>query len=420
MGRRRLGHGLVAFPLAALLIGAGLLRAAPPLTSRPQNGPTSEATAQIRGGERGGSEKPISGKNRVLPRQWNELGLQLQLNALDVVCHFTADQRNQVVEAGRADLNELVKTAEGVGISILDLQTEPDRIRTMFETDPTLPRTLLSGPFGSGSRFLRRMDEVLSNEQRAHFDAVRDVYVAGGRLEALPFSTGETGLYVNLQATTFDDTGLRRLARAPKLRMVNLRETAVTDAGLLALKDAPGLRALDLQTTVVTDAGLAMLRSLPELEYLTLVETRTTDEGLANVAGLKHLRVLRLNRTDITSDGLQHLSGLTELHHLNLNETGVGDEGLRHLRGLEKLVSLYLVKTQVSDAGIAHLQGLANLKFLELSGTQVTDAGLPHLAVLKKLLMVGLRGTSVTRDGVRSLLQSLPQTDIDVHPSLKR
>lgn len=420
--------------LAVVLLVPLLLGATPPPRS-PQTAPPGPAP---RGLPPGGLRvrPPADGgfvrwaywraKTPAEARKWVDHVLKDQLESLTHLCHLTPEQRAETERAAVEDVDALFKSAEAIRLEVLDKVGDTDRIQTIFEEHPEIPRGMRRGPFGAESKFLRKLDSLLSADQRPLFEAVRDVYREGGSLRMAASREGELQLAVDLRSTAFGDAGLVRLASAAAVRSINLEETPVTDEGISALRNVVELRSLTLRATAATDKSLAALRPLTKLQWLDLTGTQITDEGAAHLAPLRNLRALLLSHVSLGDAGVKQFAGLPELRNLFLDETAVGDEGLRSLKGQTKLEILMLNKTLVTDAGLVSLRNMTELQQLGLSGTAITDDGLTELKQHRKLLSLGLLGTAVTRDGVQQLMREAPNLTsgmgpgIDVHPSLKR
>jgi Leucine-rich repeat (LRR) protein len=211
------------------------------------------------------------------------------------------------------------------------------------------------------------------------------------------------------------NTGLAQLERFNELKWLHLSGPKVTDAGLEHLRGLTQLQELRLFDARVTDAGLENFKGLTKLQRLALDGTKITDAGLEHLKGLKQLQELSLSRIQVTDAGLANLNCLTNLRCLMLNDTEITEAGLERLKGLKELQELWLEDTKITEVGLENLKSLKQLQVLWLSGPQVTDNGLRHLAGLKQLRVLWLdriRGIHVTNQGMKTLMQTLPNCEV--------
>lgn len=257
---------------------------------------------------------------------------------------------------------------------------------------------------------------------------------------------------LDLNYSSFDDSGMSSLAHMKQLERLSVRDTLVTDAGLRHLAGLTNLVSLDLYGAKITDAGVKHLANLKKLQQLNLLGATITDEGLETLASLPELRELNLYRSPITNAGLAKLQRLKKLASLDVRYTRVtrsgADElrqalpqaaiqfqdaspqvvsaevrrskptnttddaiaawiaklgGKAELRG-EALVSINLAGTPVSDTQILHLTGLRSLESLNLASTEIGDLGIEALVKLPALKRLDISQTLVTRKGILQVL----------------
>jgi hypothetical protein len=162
------------------------------------------------------------------------------------------------------------------------------------------------GLFSAGSLFGKAAKRVLTNEQFAAYEVLREIEQAGGHVGAWPRGA-EKFLRIRLTGTSFGDAGMVRLGDLANVQQLALNGTRVTDAGLVYLKELRRLEDLDLCSTTVTDEGLAHLAGLTNLEVLYLVNTRVTDAGIGHLAKLEKLKTIYLAGTQVGEAGIAKL-----------------------------------------------------------------------------------------------------------------
>lgn len=303
--------------------------------------------------------------------------LRQKIAIVDQLCALTDAQKQKLRLVGRGDIKRLSARVEEIGTQFRLVENDADKIDELHEQALQLRRGLVVLS-NDESLFVKVLEKLLTAEQTAKYQPLRDVFHVGGRAVMNYRGSGE-GLAIVLNGTAFADGGFVQLNDLPNLRSLSLTGTKVTDAGLSHLKGLTSLEHLDLGDTQVTDAGLAHIEGLTKLETLGLENTHVTDAGLARLKELTGLRDLTLVKTRVTDAGLVHLKGLTNLERLRLDGTPVTDGGMVHLKRLNKLRQIVLDNTRVTDAGLEFLKGLTSLEELVLTSTQVTDAGVAEL-----------------------------------------
>ncbi len=146
------------------------------------------------------------------------------------------------------------------------------------------------------------------------------------------------------------DTGVRAIARLPRLRRVDLVDTAVTGTGLSAFSGHPTLTNLTLSNTIVkTRVRSLELKDLPALATLTL-----SAEGITSIRLAKMPRLRELTDFPLAVERAE-LSDLGELTELDFHGSKL--EKLS-LSGMPKLESLDVRETQLKDSAVADLKRL--------------------------------------------------------------
>lgn len=200
-----------------------------------------------------------------------------------------------------------------------------------------------------------------------------------------------TGLEIlSLSKTGVTAAGIGRLASLRSLRALALtREDSIGDAGLAPLKDLPALEYLDCDTGA-TDSGLKHLARLPRLRWMRLRMGRIRGPGLAELAAIPNLERLSLwGTTGLTDYHVRHLEGLTRLKSLTLwgTDSPLSDAALASIGKLSSLEELYFLRimTRFTAAGVARLKKLSNLRHVSFGFSQIGADGLRHLAALPRL-----------------------------------
>jgi len=98
---------------------------------------------------------------------------------------------------------------------------------------------------------------------------------------------------------------------------------------------------------------------------------------------------------------------------LKLGSTQITDSALQHIGQLTGLRQLHLENTSISDNGLVSLGDCKQLRYLNLVNTKVSDEGLNALTRLPSLQVLYLYQTKVTAQGIASLVQAVPQLEID-------
>ena len=156
---------------------------------------------------------------------------------------------------------------------------------------------------------------------------------------------------INLSfCVSITDSGLKHLARMPKLEQLNLRSCDnISDIGMAYLTEGgSGINSLDVSFC-----------------------DKISDQALTHIAqGLYRLRSLSLNQCQITDLGMARIAkNLQELEHLNVGQC-----------------------SRITDKGLQTIaEDLANLKTIDLYGcTQLSSKGIDIIMKLPKLVKLNL------------------------------
>ncbi|WP_425396914.1 leucine-rich repeat domain-containing protein [Aeoliella sp.] len=221
-----------------------------------------------------------------------------------------------------------------------------------------------------------------------------DYFVTVVGVSFLTSSARGGGTYTyNTQVT---DATLRQLIPLRRLRYLFVRSTQVTDDGLETIGDMQGLERLRVSGPRVTDVGVAHLARLERLKLLSITAQRVSDAAMPYVARIESLEDLEIRGGQVTNDGLIPIKNLPNLRVLTLyGNTMTGIAG-----------------TQITDAGLRHVAELKQLEVLWINNMEVTHFGLGQLEQLSNLRSVNFFMTSAPLDGLETLQQALPKTQI--------
>lgn len=209
-----------------------------------------------------------------------------------------------------------------------------------------------------------------------------------------------------------------------------------TRAAESSRRDAAGPPArLDSPDDVVTRWALAMNRPIMILDdqnertIRSIADLPTSDYQLLEVdlsglreldsqrikqlASLTGLRRLNLSGADLNDDSFERFASMRSLAVLDVSGTPLTARSIEALARMPELQSLSLRYLPVSDSGISTLSRLKQLSRLDLKGTAITDRSLQLLGEMSSLKKLSVQHTAVTVDGLRQLLKSRPDLEID-------
>lgn len=101
------------------------------------------------------------------------------------------------------------------------------------------------------------------------------------------------------------------------------------------------------------------------------------------------------------------------LFSVDLSESGVKDFELAHLKNLSDLKELDLSSTKISNDALSYITDLKQLEKLWLDGTTVDDLCLVDLQNFNSLKKLSIKDTKITSDGVKTLVEKLPNCKIE-------
>ena len=243
----------------------------------------------------------------------------------------------------------------------------------------------------------------------ARLPKLSELYLLTPSINAEGFAAAAT--LPHLKVFSISTSDLPPAAFAPLEKMTSLERLSLyddkaplDDSVAAYLAKLTELRELGLFDTKLTDAGLAHLRGLTNLRSLLISKGIFTDVGLGYLKSLRELRKLSLSaELDASDEGIKNLAGMVHLTELQLPGKRITDEGLIALAKMTDLRSLNLEKSQIQGPGLEHVRGLAKLRKLDLGKTLIGDAELPRLAQFPALEDLNLQVTSVSDTGMESL-----------------
>jgi hypothetical protein len=130
----------------------------------------------------------------------------------------------------------------------------------------------------------------------------------------------------------YDMAELRRLRGLPRLQRASFYDIPIDDGGLALLCEVPTIENLVLQNTRVSNTGMRQLARLPRLTHLRLKDNpQLSDECVPHLLALPRLQNLQVHETSITAIGLAQLAGLPELRDLCVDDETGTEVDLREL-----------------------------------------------------------------------------------------
>ncbi len=265
-------------------------------------------------------------------RMQHDRRLPWKIAVVDRVCELTSTQKEKLQLAGRGDIKRLFDLVEEIGWQFQLVNDDQQAVDTLLQKNEPLRRSVCRhGLASDDALFFKTLEKLLTAEQRAKYEPLRQVICSGGEVEVRKSGSNEV-FKIKLTGTTFADEGLARLHELRDVQILNLDGTKVTDAGLPQLNGMTSLRSLSLANTKLTDAGLAQLAGLTSVKTLVLDKTAITDVGLVHLKAMSRLSYLSLEKTDVTDAGLLQLSQITSLRSLRLSGTRVTDARIAELK----------------------------------------------------------------------------------------
>lgn len=218
--------------------------------------------------------------------------------------------------------------------------------------------------------------------------------------------------HLDIADSSVSGESLLHLSCLTALTFLGLANTCLTDAAAEHLQYLSGsLIDLDLRGTFITDSGMPHVARCHRLCSLNLEHCPfITSDCLAALSHLPALRRLELSyaallRLDSAADRLSHFPALNSLGVRGFHVDSVGMSRLGELQQLETL------DLSCSDSRDEHLEQLRAPALRELrlaSCRQLSGAAPLHLTQLSALTLLDLKGTDVGDEGVRRLVELLP------------
>ena len=189
---------------------------------------------------------------------------------------------------------------------------------------------------------------------------------------------------ISLAHTKITDSGLRFLAKFPRLNRLDLSHTAVTDDGLIELQRLRKISELNLGYTKVTLPRLAIAKSLTEAS-LDLSGLEITDEELpllwseSNQSNRRDFK-LSLRDNKLTDAGLKAFfrNHWGDFHTIDLSGNPIDGSCLSELRAVQNLILEGLPLTDASLASFISPAGpfRGPIDKIGLAGNRLTAASL--------------------------------------------
>jgi hypothetical protein len=207
--------------------------------------------------------------------------------------------------------------------------------------------------------------------------------------------------YLGCQDKLCDDTAMRHIASASRLRMLMGQGAVASDDGFTALSRSTSIEYFwGRKCPNLTGRGFAALANLPTLRGLAVSCKEVDDDALSTLSRFPALE--EFMPMDVPDEGFRHIGECKQLRALwCMYCRDTGDEATSHITGLTNLETYYAGKTRITDRSLemlATIPSLQRLTFWECAG--ITDAGIKALTRLPRLREVNLDGSRrVTRKG---------------------
>ncbi len=292
---------------------------------------------------------------------------------------------------------------------------------------PQAPATELPTINTAGDQTLQQIDAML--DSRAHSAPIshRPRRRGNGGLLPIAVSIGTSALLIGGFLIAGRDTQQDPPEKAERLASTPDAGSSKPDAGPPARLDSPNdvvtrwALAMDRPVIILEDQNERTIRSfadLPSSDYqlleVDLSGVRELDsQRIRQLAGLTGLRRLILSGADLNDRSFERTSAIRGLAVLDLSGTsltGLSVQAIARMPGLRRLSLRYL---PVSDSEISALTKLKQLSTLDLKGTAITDQSLQMLGNMSSLKNLSVQHTAVTVDGLRQLLKSRPDLELD-------
>lgn len=141
-------------------------------------------------------------------------------------------------------------------------------------------------------------------------------------------------------------------------------------------------------------------------------ETLSAARGVIKLPPNKRVQLEIKDKKNVELGFISNLAPAA-LFSVDLSESGVKDLELAHLKNLSDLRELDLSSTKISNDALSYITDLNKLEKLWLDGTHVDDSCLVDLENFSSLKKLSIKDTKITGDGVKTLIEKLPNCNIE-------
>jgi len=179
-----------------------------------------------------------------------------------------------------------------------------------------------------------------------------------------------------------------------------------------SLKQRIPMRESLLIDSDATAEDIASARSVSRLTQLYVVDANLSEDVLREIEKLLYLRSLYIRGKKLTADHISNQLAFWNLDSLQLIDVGLTDDAVIALSNLRHLEKLSIVANEITGTNLGTLQENESLRELVLTQTNVNDEAIDQLSQLQQLKSLYLFDTKMTEDGVKRLMQALPNCRI--------
>lgn len=217
---------------------------------------------------------------------------------------------------------------------------------------------------------------------------------------------------LSLNKTGFRASGISRLSKYVKLRVLNLGKDEIGNSSLDSIGKLKDLSELDLSYNPISDSVFPVASRLPNLQRLNLYATKITGKDAHLLTNLKHLTRLDVSDTKFTDVALEQIQTLPLMEFEAFN-SAITDSAIKSIAKLKDLRQVGLQNVVLSHDSVKKLASLP-LNRLILYQCNLDDSDLKTLAQCKTLKELHISGNpKITVEGVRSLT-SLPLRELSL------
>jgi Leucine-rich repeat (LRR) protein len=221
----------------------------------------------------------------------------------------------------------------------------------------------------------------------------------------------------------FSSASLFDLGNLKAIKILDLRALPVDDTALMFIGDLETLEEIHIRSGSVTNTGLKELARCPKLKILELQDTSVSAGSAEIFKEMKSLRSLRIFRAEkFGAEATAELGILTDLETLELRGVGGSNEALLALKPLVQLKTVEFSELPNVDSAtvIDVLKCYPKLDRINIFGIPVDDTVASFLATVPTLRSVSLPATAITDKRLDALTALTELTLLDIHGNKER